>query len=152
MTVIVEDINARVAVAREHVVRGELPSAASNFRDALFLVDRYQLVLGLDVWRPYCTVHSSDWLQRSQTEGKCRHLETVNNSYLHGRWVSCKEALKEEAATAEAGAKLASAAQQQTPKASDAGWAARATPQHGSDYSPMGSPVPDSIPAGRVSQ
>ena len=40
MTVIVEDINARVALAREHVVRGELPSAASNFREALFLVDR----------------------------------------------------------------------------------------------------------------
>ena len=40
MTVIVEDINARVALAREHVVRGELPDAASNFREALFLVDR----------------------------------------------------------------------------------------------------------------
>ena len=40
MTVIVEDINARVALAREHVGRGELPHAASNFREALFLVDR----------------------------------------------------------------------------------------------------------------
>ena len=40
MTVIVEEINAKVAVAREHVVRGELPSASQNFKEALYLVDR----------------------------------------------------------------------------------------------------------------
>ena len=40
MSVIVEEINAKVAVAREHAVRGELPSASQNFKEALYLVDR----------------------------------------------------------------------------------------------------------------
>ena len=75
----------------------------------------------------------------------------MNNSYLHGRWVSCKEALKEEAATVEAGAKLSTAAQQHTPKAAETAWQARALSQNGSDYSPNGSPVLDSIMAARVS-
>ena len=33
-----------------------------------------------------------------------RHLDSVSNTYLHGRWLSCKEALREEAAMADAGA------------------------------------------------
>ncbi|KAK9794900.1 hypothetical protein WJX73_000623 [Symbiochloris irregularis] len=38
---IVDEINAKVSVAREHVQRGEYASASSNFDEVLYLVDRH---------------------------------------------------------------------------------------------------------------
>ena len=38
---IVDDINAKVGVAREHVNRGQYASASQNFDEVLHLVDRY---------------------------------------------------------------------------------------------------------------
>lgn len=37
---IVDDINSKVGVAREHVNRGEYASASQNFGEVLYLVDR----------------------------------------------------------------------------------------------------------------
>lgn len=38
---IVDEINAKVSVAREHVNRGQHFSASQNFDEVLYLVDRY---------------------------------------------------------------------------------------------------------------
>ena len=37
---IVDEINAKVSVAREHVNRGQYTSASHNFEEVLYLVDR----------------------------------------------------------------------------------------------------------------